>query len=86
MVTKVEKIVEKYKIHKKDTGSPDVQVALLTQRITNLTGHLKIHKKDFHSRRGLILMVGKRRKLLKYLLRKNLKRYEKVVNGLKLRK
>ncbi len=86
MVTKVEKIVEKYRVHKKDTGSPDVQVALLTQRINNLTGHLKIHKKDFHSRRGLILMVGKRRRLLKYLLRKSLKRYEKVVNGLKLRK
>lgn len=86
MVTKVKKIVEKYRVHKKDTGSPDVQVALLTQRINNLTGHLKIHKKDFHSRRGLVLMVGKRRRLLKYLLRKNLKRYEKVVNGLKLRK
>lgn len=69
-----------------DTGSPEVQVAILTERIRNLTEHLKIHKRDFHSRRGLLMMVGQRRQLLDYLKRKNVKRYETVVERLGLRR
>ncbi|MFT6579917.1 MAG: small subunit ribosomal protein S15 [Alphaproteobacteria bacterium] len=69
-----------------DTGSPEVQVAVLTERILNLTEHLKIHKKDFHSRRGLLIMVGQRRRLLDYTKRKNLKRYETLIERLGLRR
>ena len=69
-----------------DTGSPEVQVALLTQRINDLTEHLKVHKKDKHSRRGLMLMVGQRRRLLTFLTRKDINRYRKLVEALELRR
>ncbi len=69
-----------------DTGSPEVQVAILSERIRNLTEHLKIHKKDFHSRRGLLMMVGQRRQLLDYLKRKEAGRYETLVERLGLRR
>ena len=68
-------IIEKYKREEKDTGSPEVQIALLTERINELTEHLKIHAKDNHSRRGLLKMVGKRRNLLNYLVKKDVNRY-----------
>lgn len=79
-------IIEKYRIHENDTGSPEVQVALLTERIKNLTEHFKVHTKDFHSRRGLIKLVSKRRKLLDYLKTKDFKRYQKVITELGIRK
>ena len=69
-----------------DTGSPEVQVAILTERIVNLTDHLKTHKKDFHSRRGLLMMVGQRRRLLDYLKRKNQTRYQDLIGRLGLRR
>ena len=69
-----------------DTGSPEVQVAILTERITNLTEHLKTHKKDFHSRRGLLVMVGQRRRLLDYLNQKNTERYQELIKRLGLRR
>ena len=69
-----------------DTGSPEVQVAVLTERIVNLTGHLKTHAKDFHSRRGLLIMVGQRRRLLDYLKRKNVDRYQSLIQRLGLRR
>ena len=79
-------IIEKYKRDEKDTGSPEVQIALLTERINELTEHLKVHKKDNHSRRGLLKMVGKRRNLLNYLSKKDLNRYREIVEKLGLRK
>ncbi len=79
-------IIEKYKRDEKDTGSPEVQIALLTTRINELTEHLKIHKKDNHSRRGLLKMVGKRRNLLNYLAKKDINRYREIVEKLNLRK
>ena len=79
-------IIEKYKRDEKDTGSPEVQIALLTERINELTEHLKVHKKDNHSRRGLLKMVGKRRNLLNYLAKKDLNRYRQIVEKLGLRK
>ncbi len=69
-----------------DTGSPEVQVAILTERIKNLTAHLQSHKKDFHSRRGLLLMVGQRRRLLDYLKRKKVERYESLIKELGIRR
>lgn len=81
-----EKLIAKYQQHKKDTGSPEVQVALLTQRINHLTDHCKTHAKDFHSRRGLLKMVGNRRRLLDYLRRVDADRYQNVVSNLGLRK
>lgn len=69
-----------------DTGSPEVQVAILTERILNLTEHMKVHKKDFHSRRGLLMMVGQRRRLLDYLKRADTARYEQVIKSLGLRR
>ncbi len=69
-----------------DTGSPEVQVAILSERIVNLTEHLKTHKKDYHSRRGLLMMVGQRRRLLDYVKRKEVKRYETIVKRLGLRR
>ena len=82
---KQELIVE-YATKKGDTGSPEVQVAILSERITNLTDHLKIHKKDFHSRRGLLMMVGQRRRLLDYLDNKNSDRYKELIKRLGLRR
>ena len=79
-------IIEEYKTHEGDTGSPEVQVALLTHRINNLNEHLKTHKKDHHSRRGLLKMVGKRRKLLDYLKEKDIERYRHLIERLGLRK
>jgi small subunit ribosomal protein S15 len=85
MEEKAKSIVE-FRIHEKDTGSPDVQIALLTQRINRLTEHLQTNKKDHNSRRGLIIMVGKRRRLLDYLHRTDLDRYTTVTKKLKLRR
>ncbi|MEN3045629.1 MAG: 30S ribosomal protein S15 [Candidatus Hydrothermales bacterium] len=82
---KKREIIEKFKINEKDTGSEAVQIALITERINYLTEHLKKHKKDVHSRYGLIKLVGKRKRLLNYLKRKNYKLYSKVINELGLR-
>lgn len=79
-------IVGEYKQHDNDTGSPEVQIALLTARINQLTDHLKEHKKDHHSRRGLLMMVGQRRRLLNYLTSKDINRYREVVAKLGLRR
>jgi small subunit ribosomal protein S15 len=79
-------IVSEYRTHDKDTGSPEVQIALLTKRITELTEHLKTHKKDHSSRRGLLKMVGKRNSLLKYLTREDRTRYQQIIGRLGLRK
>jgi len=81
-----QEVIAEYGTAVGDTGSPEVQVAILTERIRNLTEHLKIHKKDFHSRRGLLMMVGQRRRLLDYLKRKGVKRYETVIGRLGLRR
>ncbi len=83
--TKAE-LIGSYRQHEKDTGSPEVQIALLSNRITYLTDHFKVHAKDHHSRRGLLKMVGKRRRLLDYLKRKDVERYRSVVSTLGLRK
>jgi len=80
------KVIEEFKQHENDTGSPEVQVALLTERIKYLTEHFKTHKKDFHSRTGLLKLVGKRRKLLNYLKEKNVERYRRLISRLGLRK
>jgi len=79
-------IIEAYRIHETDTGSPEVQIAVLTERINHLNEHLKDHKKDHHSRRGLLKMVGKRRGLLDYLMKIDIERYRAIVNKLNLRK
>ena len=79
-------VIEKYQIHEKDSGSAEVQIALLTQRIESLTGHFKVHAKDHHSRRGLLKVVGQRRKLLDYLKKKDLNSYHRMLRELKLRK
>lgn len=79
-------IIEQFKIHENDTGSPEVQVALLTEQINNLNEHLKVHKKDNHSRRGLMKMVGRRRNLLTYLRNKDPQRYRELINKLGLRR
>ena len=81
-----QEIINTYKREENDTGSPEVQVAILTERINELTEHLKIHKKDNHSRRGLLKMVGARRSLLKYLSDKDVQRYRDIVEKLGLRK
>ena len=88
MISKESKaeIIAKYKRDEKDTGSPEVHLALLTERINELTEHLKVHKKDNHSRRGLLKMVGKRRNLLNYLAKKDINRYREIVAKLGLRK
>ncbi len=87
MITKEKKqsVISEYKTHESDTGSPEVQVAILTERIRELTEHLKIHKKDFHSRRGLLKMVGSRRRLLVYLRKKDFNRYRSLIERLGLR-
>jgi small subunit ribosomal protein S15 len=79
-------LIKKYRGHKDDTGSTEVQVALLSERINDLAGHLKVHQKDTDSRRGLLMMVGKRRKLLNYIKKKEPTKYEKIIADLKLRK
>jgi small subunit ribosomal protein S15 len=79
-------VVSRFRTHEHDTGSPEVQIALLTERITYLTEHFKTHVKDHHSRRGLLRLVSKRRRLLDYLKRSSLDRYRKVVGALNLRK
>ena len=81
-----QEVISTYKRDEKDTGSPEVQIALLTERINELTEHLKVHKKDNHSRRGLLKMVGKRRNLLNYLAKKDVNRYREIVDKLGLRK
>ncbi len=80
------KLINSFKIHPKDTGSPEVQIALLTNRINYLTEHFSTHKKDFHSRVGLMKLVGQRKRLLGYLKKQDIKRYENVIKKLKLRK
>ncbi len=81
-----EKIITKYQYHNTDTGSPEVQIALLTERINDLTGHLIKNKKDFHSKHGLLKMVGKRKRLLNYLKDKDITKYRKIIESLNLRK
>jgi small subunit ribosomal protein S15 len=85
-VEEKKKIIEKFAEHENDTGSPEVQIAILSEEIARLSDHLKKHKKDHHSRRGLLKMVGKRRRLLEYLKRKEPERYEKLAKTLKLSK
>ncbi|TCL61525.1 SSU ribosomal protein S15P [Hydrogenispora ethanolica] len=81
-----QEIINKYRLHEGDTGSPEVQIAILTERINYLTEHLKVHKKDHHSRRGLLKMVGQRRGLLNYLSDKDIERYRAIIERLGLRK
>ena len=79
-------IIQEFRIHETDTGSTDVQIALLTQRINELTGHFKTHTKDHHSRRGLLKLVGQRRRLLDYMKRRDAERYRQVIERLGIRK
>lgn len=80
------KIIDTYKVHSRDTGSAEVQIALLTERINGLSAHFKSNKKDHHSRRGLLCLVGRRRRLLNYLKKKDAKKYEELIDKLHLRK
>lgn len=84
--TRKQELIKEYATANDDTGSPEVQVAILTERITNLTEHFKGHKHDHHSRRGLLILVGRRRRLLDYLKRKDETRYTKLIKALKIRK
>jgi len=88
VTTKEEKqqVIEKYRLHDGDTGSPEVQIALYTDRVNYITEHLRLHPKDHHSRRGLLLLVGKRRRLLDYLRKKNIERYRDVIRSLGIRR
>jgi small subunit ribosomal protein S15 len=79
-------IMAEFKLHENDTGSPEVQVALLTERIKEITEHLKTHKKDFHSRRGLLKLIGQRRRLLDYMMKKDIERYRTIISALGLRR
>jgi len=79
-------IIDNYKVHSKDTGSSVVQIALLSEKINYLSEHFKVHKKDFHSRRGLLMMIGKRRRLLSFLKRQDPQKYKDTISRLKLRK
>ncbi len=79
-------LIEQYKLHETDTGSPEVQISLLTHRIQYLTEHLKIHKKDHHSRRGLLMLVGRRRRLLNYVKHSDVQRYRTIIESLGLRR
>jgi len=79
-------ILQEFRIHETDTGSAEVQIAFLTQRIFSITEHLKVHKKDHHSRRGLLQLVGRRRRLLDYIKKKDVNRYRKLIKVLNLRK
>jgi len=83
---KKKEVIDDFRVHPADTGSPEVQIALLSERITYLTEHFKSHKKDHHSRRGLLKLVGQRRQLLNYLKRKNIERYNTVIERLGLRR
>jgi small subunit ribosomal protein S15 len=83
---KKQELIVTYRKHETDTGSPEVQIALLTERIANLTEHFKTHKKDHHSRRGLLKLVGHRRRLLDYLKKKDIERYRDIINKLGIRK
>lgn len=87
MLSKQEKdaLIKKFRTHKDDTGSPEVQIAILTREIEQVSEHLKVHKKDNHSRRGLLKMVGNRRRLLRFLRQEDMKRFEKLVDRLKLK-
>lgn len=85
-INKKTEIIDKHKLHETDTGSPEVQVAMLTERINHLTEHLKIHRKDFHSRRGLYKMIGRRRRLLDYLRNNDIERYRSLIERLGLRR
>ncbi|HEY9681980.1 MAG TPA: 30S ribosomal protein S15 [Oculatellaceae cyanobacterium] len=86
LAEKKKDLIESNKVHAKDTGSPEVQVAMLTERINQLTEHLRTHTKDFHSRRGLLMMVGKRRRLLQYISRESQERYKALIEKLGLRR
>ena len=81
-----EKIITRHRLHESDTGSPEVQIALLTEQINHLTEHLKVHKKDFHSRHGLLKMVGQRRRMLDYLKDRDIESYRAIVTELGLRR
>ncbi len=81
-----QELIKEFATKKDDTGSPEVQIAILSERIRNLTDHLKSHKKDFHSRRGLLIMVGQRRRLLDYVKRKEVKRYDEIIKRLGIRR
>jgi small subunit ribosomal protein S15 len=81
-----ETLIKEYQTHEKDTGSPEVQIALLTERIRYLTEHFKVHKKDHHSRRGMLMLVGQRRRLLDYLKKKDVERYRALIKRLGLRR
>ncbi|CAN5296599.1 30S ribosomal protein S15 [soil metagenome] len=86
VVENKEEIIQEHRTHEGDTGSPEVQVAILTRRINHLTDHVRTHNHDFHSRRGLLQMVGKRRRLLKYLQKKDIERYRALIGKLGLRR
>lgn len=85
-VAKKKALVEQYRTHEGDTGSPEVQIALFSERINDLTGHFKIHQKDHHSRRGLLMLIGKRRGLLEYLRKKDAGRYRALIERLGIRR
>ncbi|HZW38468.1 MAG TPA: 30S ribosomal protein S15 [Ignavibacteriaceae bacterium] len=87
-MTKDEKLelIKKFGENEKDSGKPEVQIALITKRINDLTGHFNVHKKDHHSRRGLMMLVGKRRRLLDYLVKKDISRYRAIIKELNIRK
>lgn len=86
LAEKKKELIDTHRVHGKDTGSPEVQVAMLTERINQLTEHLRTHPKDFHSRRGLLMMVGKRRRLLQYISRESMDRYRSLIEKLGLRR
>ncbi|NLT57708.1 MAG: 30S ribosomal protein S15 [Clostridiales bacterium] len=86
MMRSKQELIELYRVHETDTGSPEVQIAILTERINHLNEHLKINKKDHHSRRGLLKMVGRRRNLLDYLIQKDIERYRVIIEKLGIRK
>ena len=85
-VEEKKELIDQFKLHETDTGSPEVQIALLTHRISYLNEHFKVHKKDHHSRRGLLKLVGQRRRLLNYLKAKDVNRYRSVIQALSIRK
>jgi len=85
-VNEKKELIDRFKLHETDTGSPEVQIALLSYRINYLTEHFKTHKKDHHSRRGLLKLVGRRRRLLNYLKRKDINRYRAIIESLGIRK